>query len=144
MAVAGGDTATMVDFDKVAVAAVVPTGAKHGAVSRRVNRRSVRTGKIDTRVHCSASVERIGAHTEAACELDVHLDRLVGGDRNHAILQLVELLPAVEERLERGIGGALEWAADAFVAADAGRGNAQALQLGGGDLISNVEGLGDE
>ena len=75
---------------------------------------------------------------------DVGLDRLVGRDGDHAVLQLVELLPAVEQRLEGRVAGALERAADAVGAADAGRADAEPLQLGGGDLVADVERLGDE
>ena len=72
------------------------------------------------------------------------LDRLVRRNRDHAVLQLVELLPAVEQRLEAGVADALERTADAVVAADPRRADAQALQLGGGDLVTDVERLGDE
>ena len=46
--------------------------------------------------------------------------------------------------LKVGVAGALERAADAVGAADAGRADAEPLQLGGGDLVANVERLGDE
>ena len=69
-------------------------------------------------VHRGAAAERVGANAEAAGEGDVALDRLVGRNRDHAVLQLVELLPAVEQRLEGRVAGLLERAADAVIAAD--------------------------
>ena len=119
MAVAGGDAAAVVDLDEVAVAARIPARAKHGAVGGRIDRRPVGSGKVDAGVHCRAGMERIGADAEAAGEFDIRLDRLVGRNRDHAVLQLVELLPAVEQRLEGRVAGALERTADAAVAADA-------------------------
>src|SRR3982750_58468 len=111
----------MVDFDKISVAAAVPTGAKHGTVGGRVDRRAVRTGEIDPRVHRCTGMEGVGADTEAAGEFNVHLDRLVRGNGDHTVLQLVELLPAVEQGLEAGVADALERTADAIIRADARR-----------------------
>ena len=111
VAVAGGDSAAVVDLDQIAVATVVPAGAEHGAVGGRVDRRAVGGGKIDSRVHCGAGVKRVGADAEGAAEFDVGFDRLVGWDRDHAVLQLVELLPAVEQGLEAGVANTLEGAA---------------------------------
>src|SRR6476620_888295 len=134
----------MIDLDEISISAVVPARPKNGAVGSRGDWRPVRTGEVDARVHGSAGAERVGTDAEAACELDIHLHRLVGRNGDDAVLKLVELLPAVEQRLEAGIANALERTADAGVAANAGRGNAQALQFGGGDLVANVERLGDE
>ncbi len=144
MAVAGGDSAAMVDLDQIAVAARVPAGAEDGAVGGRIDRRAVLARKVDPRMHRRASAERIGADSEAAGELDIGLDRLLGGNRDHSVLQLVELLPAVEEGLEGRIAGRLERSADAVVAADPGRGDAEPLQLRRGDLVADVERLGGE
>ena len=144
VAVAGGDAAAMVDLDEIAVAAAVPAGAKHGAVGGRIDRRAVGAGEVDPGVHGGAGVERIGADAKAAGEIDVGLDRLVRRNRDHAVLQLIELLPAVEQRLEGRVAGAFERTADAARAADAGRSDAEPLQLGGGDLVADVERLRDE
>src|SRR3569623_147993 len=106
----------MVELDHVAVAAAIPACAKHRAVSGRVYRRPIGSGQVDARVHGSTRMEGIGANAEAAGEADVGLDRLVGRNGDDAVLQLVELLPAVEQRLERRVAGAFERAALASVA----------------------------
>ena len=92
----------------------------------------------------SAGVERIGPGAEAAGELDVGLDGLVRRDGNDSVLKLIELLPAVEEVLEGGAGGRLEWTADAGSAADPGGRDSKPLQLGGGDLVTDVERFRDQ
>ena len=94
-------------------------------------------------MHRGTGMERIGANAEAAGECDVGLDRLVGRNRDHAVLQLVELLPAVEQRLKVGLP-ALSNGPPTPSAADAGRADAELLQLGGGDLVANVKRLRDE
>src|SRR6185295_18858038 len=144
VAVTGGDAAPVVDFNQIAVATRVPAGAKHGAIGSGVNRGPVRAGEIDAGVHCGAGMERVGADTESAGELDVHFHGLVRRDCDHAVLKLVELLPAVEQRLEGRVAGTLERSADATVAADARRGDAELLQLGRRDLVAGVERLSDE
>src|SRR5213075_2363293 len=75
--------------------------------------------------------EWIGPNSERRHHRHAGLNRLVGGNRDHAVLQLVELLPAVEQRLERRV-------------ASASRADAQPLQLGGGDLVAHVERLRDQ
>jgi hypothetical protein len=134
----------VVDLDHVAIAAAVPAGAGDGAVRGRIDRRSISTGKVDSRVEARAMLKRIGADAEATGEFDAGLDRLVRRNRDNAILQLVELLPAVEQRLEGGVAGALERTADTVRAAVAGRADAEPLQLCGGILIADVERLRDE
>src|SRR4051812_41351507 len=142
--IAGSDAAAMVDLDKIAVATAVPPSVNHGSVCRGINRRSVGTRKVDPRMKSSAGVERIGPGAEAAGELDVGLDRLVRRDGNDSVLKLIELLPAVEEVLEGGAGGRLEWTADAGSAADPGGRDSKPLQLGGGDLVTDVERFRDQ
>ena len=95
-------------------------------------------------MHGRAGTERIGPDAEAAGEGDTGLNRLVGRNCDDAVLELIELLPAREQGFERRVAGALERAADAVPAADAGRCNAQPLKLGRGDLVADVERLGDQ
>src|SRR3954467_13207133 len=94
-------------------------------------------------MHGGAGTERIGANSKAAGERRVSLDRLVGRNGDDAILQLVELLPAGEQRLEGRVAGAPDTTADA-VGPDAGRADAELLQFGGGDPVADVERLRDQ
>src|SRR4051812_45044391 len=142
--VARGDAAAVIDFDEVAVAAAVPACAEHRAVGSSVNGGAVRAGEIDAGVHCSAGVEWVGTDAEPASERNVHLHRLLGGNCNDAVLQLVELLPAVEELLEGCIACGFKRAAHSFRTVDPGRGDSKPLQLGGSHLITYVQRLGDE
>src|SRR3954451_1872509 len=131
----------MVDLDQIAVAAVVPTLPKDGALGGRIDRRAISTGQIDSGVHRRPGVERVGADSEAAGEADVGPDRLVGRDRDHAVLQLIELLPAVEQRLEGGVSGAFARAALA-TASGLGRIEAELLQRRRIDVLA-LEGGGE-
>src|SRR5580765_9075183 len=116
VAVTRGDSTAMIDFDQIAVAAAVPACTKHGAVGRRIDRRTISAGQIDARVHGGPVVERVGPESVSGHQDDVGPDRLIRGNGDHSVLQLVELLPAVEQSLEGRIAGALEWAALAAVA----------------------------
>src|SRR5207253_3327770 len=119
----------------IAVTAVIPPGMDYGAVGRRINRRAVGAGKVDAGVERGAGVERIGPGAEPTGEFDVGLDRLVGWDGNDSILELIELLPAVDQALEGGAGSGLKRTADTGGTANARRRDPKALQLRGGDLI---------
>ena len=143
VAVTGRDALAMVDLDEVAIAARIPPGAKHGAVGGGVDWRADRAGKVDPGVHRSACGERVRTNTEARGE-GGGADRLFGRDGDHAILKAVELLPAREQGLEHGVGlHAFERSAFAGLA-KARRGQAEALEFGGGDLVANVKRAGDE
>src|SRR5437868_3394127 len=113
MAVPGGDAAAMVDFDQVAVAARIPARAEHGALGGGVDGRSIAARKVDAGMHGRTGTERIAADAEAAGKGHACLHRLVRRNGDHAVLQLVELLPAIEQSFETRISGALERTADA-------------------------------
>ena len=144
VAVAGGDPAAVVKLDEVAVAAAVPTRAQDGTIGGRVDRRAVFAGEVNSGMHGGAGAERIGAHTVAAGEDNAGLDRLFRGDGYYVVLKLVELLPALEQRLEGGIADALERTADAGRLASRRGLDAKPLKFGGGDLVADVERSGDE
>src|SRR4029079_17726534 len=129
VAVAGGDAPAMVDFNEIAVTAVVPAGAEYRTVRGGVDRRAIGAGKVDARVHRGTCAERIRADAEATGEFDAGLDRLVRRNRDNAILQLVELLPAVEQVLEGRIRGRFERAANAARAADTRLRDTETLQV---------------
>ena len=63
VAVARHPTATMIDFDQIAVPRH-NTAKNHPARRRRVNRRASRRRNIDAVMKLALAVERIGAHTE--------------------------------------------------------------------------------
>src|SRR5438045_8080636 len=90
----------MTDINEIPLTSTVPTGMNHGSVCRRVDRGAIGARQIDSRVKRGAGVERVRANAEAAGELDAGLDRFVGGDGDDAVLELVELLPAVASCLE--------------------------------------------
>ena len=143
MAVAGGDAAAMVDLDQIAVAAAVPAGAKHGAVGGRVDRRAVRAGEVDAGVHRGAAVERIGADAEAAGERTSVLTGLSDGMAITPSCSWSSFFQLLNSALKVGLP-ALSNGPPTPSCADAGRADAELLQLGGGDLVADVERLGDE
>ena len=57
MAITGLDSAAGVELDEVAVAPVVPSCAFDRTVGGRIDRRSMRTGEVDSGVHCCAAAE---------------------------------------------------------------------------------------
>src|SRR5690349_11132632 len=65
VAVAGFDTAAMVDLDEVAVTAAIVAGLGDDAVGSRVNRGAERSGEVDALVTGCAAAEGIGADSVA-------------------------------------------------------------------------------
>src|SRR5207248_1659027 len=134
----------MINLDEIAVTAAVPAGMNHGSIGGRINGRAVGARKVDARVEGGAGVERIRPCAEPAGKLNVGLDRFVGRNGNDPVLELIELLPAVEQVLEGGACGRFEWTADAGRAADPRGRDSKPLQLGRGDLIADVERFRDQ
>src|SRR4051812_44190024 len=91
MAVPGLDALAMIDFDHVAIAPGT-LGAIDDAVGGGVDRGSDRAGDIDTGMHRCSAAERIGTDAVIAGEGKV-LDREGRRDRDHTLLERIELLP---------------------------------------------------
>ena len=68
-----------------------------------IDRRADRTGNINAAMHGARAAERIGTDAEARRKRDM-IDRLKRRDRNHGLLECIELLPGQKQFVELGIG----------------------------------------
>ena len=97
-------------------------------------------------MHRGAAAERVGAHAVTRGEVGA-AHRLGRGNGDGALLELVELGPAVEQGLEIGVGGAdrldrLERTAGAGL--EAARVEAEAADFAGGELVAALGGFLDD
>src|SRR6266852_6072486 len=109
MAVACRQTVAVIDLDQLAVAAV-PTRRGDGAGRGGADRIAGIAAEVEAGMHRRAAEERIDAHAEARCGVDLADHRFADRDRGHGARELFRLdarqADAMELALERvGVGG---------------------------------------
>ena len=102
MSVARLDALAVVDLDEIAVA-TRPLGAIHVPIGGGINRGADRAGNIHAGMHRCSAAEWIGADAVIAGEAQP-FDWLGRRDRDHRLLERIELLPGHEQRAELLVG----------------------------------------